>query len=102
MRDGLSRGDSLGRKGLLGGAMTVLLAVAGAIPAWGQATSAVQWRLWEQTITSKKDYYLSGAGNPYKDVILTVTYTNSTTGKSFKRYGFWEGGKTFKIRAAFP
>jgi hypothetical protein len=81
--------------------LLILLAAAWAMPGRAQ-NSIAQWRTWEQTITSKKDHYLGGAGNPYKEVVLTVTYSNAATGKSFKRYGFWEGGNTFKIRAAFP
>lgn len=102
MRDGSRSSCGLVARGLVRGALAGLLAVTWALPGRAQSTSAAQWRPWEQIITSKKEYYLSGAGNPYKDVILTVTYTNAATGKSFKRYGFWEGGKTFKIRAAFP
>ncbi|MFL6199374.1 MAG: DUF4038 domain-containing protein [Thermoanaerobaculia bacterium] len=64
-------------------------------------SSAVQWRQWEYTLTSTTDYTQNG-GNPYRDLVISVTYTNQGTGAVFKGIGFWTGGKTFKIRSAFP
>jgi len=53
------------------------------------------WQRWEATLTSAKTY-----DNPYADVILRVTYTGPN-GESYRTYGFWDGGTTFKIRCAF-
>lgn len=58
--------------------------------------NAIVWKRWETGFTSSVDY-----DNPYKDVTLKVTFTGPQ-GQSFSGYGFWDGGKTFKIRCAFP
>lgn len=83
-------------------ALFAALTLLAALPTVAQTSSALQWRRWEQAITSQKNYLAGGTGNPYRDLVLTVTYTDRATGKQFKRYGFWDGGTTFKIRAAFP
>lgn len=64
-----------------------------------------QWKRWEKTIQSTRDYTLSG-GNPYKDLILRVEFTNGSTGQQFVQDAFWEGlfasPRSFKVRSAFP
>ena len=42
-------------------------------------TSISQWKCWEQTITGSVDFYRSGAGNPYRDLTLRVTFTSGAT-----------------------
>jgi hypothetical protein len=54
------------------------------------------WNQWEQTLTSNAAY-----ANPYHDATLEVVYA-APDGQTFKTYGFWDGGKTFKIRFMFP
>jgi hypothetical protein len=54
------------------------------------------WQRWEQTLTSSKEY-----GNPFKDVTVSVAYSGPD-GTTFNTLAFWDGGKTFKIRCAFP
>jgi hypothetical protein len=66
-----------------------------AIDAAGAAAVAT-WTQWEHTLTSATSY-----ANPYQQVTLTVTYT-SASGESFRCYGFWDGGPTFRIRFMFP
>ncbi|MBI4626254.1 MAG: DUF5060 domain-containing protein [Verrucomicrobia bacterium] len=58
--------------------------------------AATAWVSWEQSLTSDRDY-----ANPYRDVTLRVTFAGPD-GRSFTGYGFWDGGRTFKVRAAFP
>lgn len=72
----------------------------------GAQTTVENWERWEQTLTTTRNYPLSN-GNPYRDLILKVTYTpvsgfDSPSCQPFKGYGFWDGGNTFKIRSAFP
>ena len=94
--------NSRSREAFLG-LCAALLATFG-VPAEGgaQSSTAFQWVRWEQSITSKKNYDQNGAGNPYRDLILAATFINPANGAQFQRYGFWDGGSTFKIRAAFP
>lgn len=75
-----------------------------------QAQSEIDnWLRWEQTLLTTRDYHLNN-GNPYRNLILRVTYTPvapiACTGlpwcQSFTGYGFWDGSRTFKIRSAFP
>ncbi len=67
-------------------------------------TSISQWKCWEQTIVGSVDFYRSGAGNPYRDLTLRVTFTSGTT--SFTQEAFWlsdtTNPKNFKVRAALP
>ena len=67
-------------------------------------TSIAQWQCWEQTITGSVDFYRSGAGNPYRDLTLRVTFTSGAT--SFTHDAFWlsdtTNPKSFKVRAALP
>jgi hypothetical protein len=92
-----------------GGARASVRAAAvllGAVLVFTGPAEAQQWRRLEQVLTSQQDYTVNSSGqavgNPYHDLILTVTYTQQSTGKQFRRYGFWDGGRTFKIRGAFP
>jgi hypothetical protein len=67
-------------------------------------SSVTQWRCWEQTIVGSVDFYRSGAGNPYRDLTLRVTFTAGAT--SFTQDAFWLSDTTnprsFKVRAALP
>jgi Protein of unknown function (DUF4038)/Putative collagen-binding domain of a collagenase len=68
--------------------------------------SIENWARWEQTLTTTRDYHLNN-GNPYRTLLLRVTYTPLSCSGSpwcqiFTGYGFWDGGRTFKIRSAFP
>lgn len=75
------------------GQLLLGMAAATTASASGQATV---WSRWEQTLTSTRDH-----ANPYRDVTLRVTFSGPG-GRSFTGYGFWDGGKTFRLRAAFP
>jgi hypothetical protein len=54
------------------------------------------WQRWEHALISDRDY-----GNPYADVTLRVRYTGPG-GRTFRAFGFWDGGDVFRIRCAFP
>jgi hypothetical protein len=77
--------------------------------------SALQWRKWELPLTSVSDYIGSdGKGNPQRDLILQVTFTQCGTTPALVQYqalGFWYGlaadGQTldnhaFRVRIALP
>ncbi|HXT19838.1 MAG TPA: DUF4038 domain-containing protein, partial [Thermoanaerobaculia bacterium] len=76
----------------------------------GGGSSIGQYGCWEQQIESSKDFYNGGAGNPYRDLTLRVTFTGpgtGTGGTSFTQDAFWVGdttnattAKRFKVRAA--
>jgi hypothetical protein len=90
---------TLKKFGLLNGnTSAVLVAAIAALLACGETCLAdvAAWTQWEQTLTSSANY-----ANPYQDVKLDVTYTGPS-GQTFKGLGFWDGGKTFKIRFMFP
>lgn len=73
---------------------TLVVAIAGLV---GQAPDgATVWQRWEHTLVSQADY-----ANPYADVVLRVSYTGPA-GQEIQGYGFWDGGRTFRIRCAFP
>jgi hypothetical protein len=76
---------------------------------------ALQWRKWELPLTSTNDYFGSdGKGNPQRDLILQVTFTQCGTTPGLVQYkarGFWYGlaadGQTldnhaFRVRMALP
>jgi hypothetical protein len=69
-------------------------------------SSVAQWQCWEQQITSSIDFYNNGTGNPYKDLVLRVTFTQSGTGAIFTQDAFWLADtvnpRNFKVRAALP
>nr|MBP7937468.1 DUF4038 domain-containing protein [Phycisphaerae bacterium] len=50
----------------------------------------------ECALTSARNY-----DNPYADVSLRVIYTGPG-GRTLRAYGFWDGGRTFRLRCAFP
>lgn len=54
------------------------------------------WNRWEYKFKSTVSYT-----NPYKDVILSVSYYGPG-GETFSSYGFWDGEDDFIIRCAFP
>jgi hypothetical protein len=72
-------------------------------------TSISQWQCWEQTIVSSVNFYNSGTGNPYRDLVLRVTFTDAVDGFIFTQDAFWDGdttnsttAKNFKVHAALP
>jgi hypothetical protein len=80
--------------------------IQGVTPQLAYGQDAIdQWKRWEKTIQSTRDY-TSGGGNPYRDLILRVEFTNSSTGQQFVQDAFWEGlagsPRSFKVRSAFP
>ncbi len=76
--------------------LSATIIAAAAIPSTVIAADAVTWQRWETSLTSSKGY-----SNPFRDVSVDVTYTGPG-GQQIKTVGFWDGGNTFKIRAAFP
>jgi len=53
-----------------------------------------QWRVFEITLTSTRAY-----ANPFADVSVTAVFT-SPSGLTLQRPAFWDGGDTWKVRAA--
>ncbi len=76
------------------------LAILIAMPASAQK-EVVQWHRWEQNLTSARDYTADG-GNPYRDLVVRVTFTRDSPHLRISGYGFWDGGRTFKVRTALP
>lgn len=77
----------------------VLLTFAVTVPSVGTQFSIADvptWTEWEHVLSSDSSYT-----NPYQQVTLTVTYA-APDGRSFRAYGFWDGGDTFRIRFMFP
>ena len=64
------------------------------------ATTANVWQRWDQQLQVGFDY-LNGGGNPYQNLSLVVQFIGPNS-QSFKSNGFWDGGNTFRVRAAFP
>jgi|GEM_PF-4272748 len=62
----------------------------------GQTAATGAWQRWECALESTRDY-----ASPVADVTLRVTFTGPG-GKAFLAHGFWDGGRTFRIRCAFP
>lgn len=97
-----------GPAGILG-ALLLVVASSQASAQCVTGTSVLQWSCWEQTITSGNvDLYNAGAGNPYRDLILRVTFTLPGV-MSFTQDAFWAGDpadsttwKNFKVRVALP
>jgi len=67
--------------------MRALLALALALPAW----PAHVWEKQEITLTASRDF-----PNPYTDATVWV----DLSGPNFQKrvYGFWDGGRTFRVR----
>jgi hypothetical protein len=59
------------------------------------------WQRWDQPLQVGFDY-LNGGGNPYRDLTLAVQFSGPVASRNFSGYGFWDGGNTFRVRAAFP
>ncbi|MDB6023502.1 MAG: hypothetical protein JWQ04_3359 [Pedosphaera sp.] len=53
---------------------------------------APKWGRFEQSFKSSVTY-----ANPLEETTLTVTFT-SPLGETFKAYGFWDGGKVWRVR----
>jgi hypothetical protein len=78
--------------------------------------SALQWRKWELPLTSTTNYFgTDGKGNPQRDLILQVTYTQCIVSNlvRYQSLGFWYDLTTdpttglfvntlFRIRTALP
>ncbi|MEE9430756.1 MAG: DUF4038 domain-containing protein [Melioribacteraceae bacterium] len=60
-------------------------------------TNTIRNNKWELKLTSTTNY-----SNPYKDVILSVHYSNENSTKTYDSHGFWDGNSTFIIRSYFP
>jgi hypothetical protein len=80
---------------------------AGLFAAGLQAQDVEQWCRWENTRLTANDYQTND--NPYRKLTLNVTFTpragtcsGSMWCSSFTVPGYWDGGKTFKIRGTFP
>ncbi|MFA6242183.1 MAG: DUF5060 domain-containing protein, partial [Candidatus Hydrogenedentales bacterium] len=54
------------------------------------------WQRWEHGLTSDKDYL-----NPCTDVEVRVRF-DGPNGQTREGLGFWDGGRRFAIRCAFP
>ncbi len=69
----------------------------GGAPAQKASTGSAihQWSPREITLSASRDY-----ANPYTDVELTAKFTGP--GRSIALRGFWDGGRTFKIRFTPP
>src|SRR6266568_4450423 len=59
-----------------------------------ESASAAIWERFEKTLQSASSY-----ANPVQEASLTAVFT-SPSGSSFKVYGFWDGGRTWRIRFA--
>lgn len=92
-------------------AVAAFLLVLGAFPSFVAAQCKTTgpltpWQCYEARIVSSVDLYNGGAGNPYRDLTLRVTFNNATTGASFTQDAFW-GADTanptfFYVRTALP
>ncbi|MBI2299129.1 MAG: DUF4038 domain-containing protein [Armatimonadetes bacterium] len=60
------------------------------------AADVPQWTRWEASLESARDH-----DHPVADVTLRVTCTGPR-GRTLRGYGFWDGGRTWRLRAAFP
>jgi len=86
--------------------IVALAAVCGAL-AWATPLAAQQmaWTRWELAppLTAQLSY-----NNAYKNVQLQVAWTclsncdQNAASAQMTRFGYWDGGSTFKIRASFP
>jgi hypothetical protein len=74
----------------LAGLLGVLPASSGA----EAARSVPKWERFEQALQSTVDY-----ANPAQQASLTATFV-SQGGESIKVYGFWDGGRTWRLRFA--
>src|SRR2546427_3256798 len=54
--------------------------------------SVAKWERFEKTLESASSY-----ANPVQEASLTAVFT-SPSGSSFRVYGFWDGGRTWRIR----
>jgi len=81
---------------------TVLALGMTAVPAadaTAQSTAAPDphvWQRWEHSLTSSRDYE-----NPYADVTVRIRFTGPG-GRVLEGLGFWDGGRVFRFRCAFP
>jgi hypothetical protein len=80
----------------LAGSSAAFVGTASAAAAASRPSVPHVWQRWEQTLTAT-----AARANPYADVTLRVRYTGPG-GRTFAAFGFWDGGTTFRLRAAFP
>lgn len=74
----------------------IALLLVGSICVLGDdADEATRWVASEMTFTSDRDY-----DNPFYDVDFDVIFTHEETGYVLEVPGFWDGGRTFKVRYA--
>lgn len=59
-------------------------------------TRTQTWHCWQRGLRSTARYK-----NPYADVTIKVTFEGPEH-RRIKAFGFWDGGRTFRIRCAFP
>lgn len=61
------------------------------------SSNAIKNTKWEEILYSVEIY-----PNPYKDVTISVHFSNVDSSIVYDEYGFWDGGSTFIIRSYFP
>ncbi|HSV73862.1 MAG TPA: DUF5060 domain-containing protein [Chthonomonadales bacterium] len=77
--------------------MVWVIALVALAPASAPASgSAETWRRWEAELRSSRTYAM-----PCADVSVSVSY-EGPSGRRFTGLAFWDGGDTFRLRAAFP
>ncbi len=69
-----------------------LLAAVLLLPGWLHAASTMRYGRFEQQFTSAKTY-----AHPLQEASLVVTFT-APSGKRYPIRGFWDGGRTWKVR----
>ena len=90
----------MNRKTRINVALTVLLLLAAPLGA-----QVMAWTRWETALTTTTAFSYN---NPYRNVLLQVTWTcvsdcnGADPRAKMTTYGYWDGGRTFRIRAAFP
>lgn len=75
----------------------VMMAVAGIGAVVAAPAKVETWRAHELVLTASKEYATGGEA-----VRLDVTFTHPKSGVRVVRPGFWDGGKTFRVRFAPP
>ncbi|HYG64820.1 MAG TPA: DUF4038 domain-containing protein [Thermoanaerobaculia bacterium] len=83
------------------GLLPALLLILGVIPPAAAQDQVREWRRWETVLTSARDY-TANDGNPYRDLVVEVTFQRDSPFLQVSGVGFWDGGRTFKVRAALP
>lgn len=97
----MSRWKSRNRRPRLLPALPALLLVFWLTPPAAAQEQVRAWHRWEAALTSARDY-TANDGNPYRDLVLAVTFQRESPFQQVSGTGFWDGGRTFKVRAALP